>query len=147
MSLFQKCRRGEQPMRFQPFLWWTSPAILLEIYSSAVIEFNTLVLQQFTLLTGSWTRTDHTLGVDHTLPGDVVRAGSHRPSHPARSKSQVALRIHACRRWDHGCYPAVSCHPAERYLADNLPDQQFVCSWIMRGGKTGHISSLFIYHG
>src|SRR5918993_6108514 len=96
----------------------TFPPIFFHVHF-ILYEFNTLLLEQGTLSLRTWPLADLSLRVDDALPGHIIRAGSHRAAHPARTESLVAVKIHTYGWRDHQCDLPIACHLAAR----NLPDQ------------------------
>ncbi len=67
-------------------------------------------------------QADFTLCVDHTLPGNISRTGSHRTSHPAWSKSPEILRGHSQRQWQICCNLSIGGNFPNGYQTYDLPN-------------------------
>ncbi len=101
------------------------PVERLKIEPTVLVEGNTLIFKQSALQrrTDAVARTDTPFGVDHPVPGQVLRAPLERITNPPRSDARISRKIDAGWRRNHGRDSAIGHHATFRYLPHNFEDR------------------------
>src|SRR5574341_873195 len=123
-----------QSMGLAPLLGGASPTIYIQVHPTAVVKFHALVLKQLALALCSATgaQANLALRIDHALPGDIVRTGSHGATHPAGAPGGVIAGVHALGRGDEGSNLPVGGDLPFGDLADHLPNLAAILCLIRR---------------
>ena len=101
------------------------PIERLKIESAKLVEGNPLIFEQCALQrrAHSVAGADTPLGVDYSVPGQVLRALLERISNPTRSDPGICRKINPCRWRNQGSDSAVGHHAPFRYLLNNFEDR------------------------
>jgi len=101
------------------------PIERLKIEPAIPVEGNPFIFEQGALERGTYSvaGADTPLGVDYSVPGQVLRASFERISDPARSDAGISRKIDAIRWRNQGGDSAVGHYAPFRYLLNNFEDR------------------------
>ena len=101
------------------------PIERVKIEPAMLVEGNPFIFEQGALQRGthSVAGADTPLGVDYSVPGQVLRTSLERISYPTRSDAGISRKIDACRWRNQRSDSAVGHHAPFRYLLNNFEDR------------------------
>jgi len=101
------------------------PIECLKIEPAMLVEGNPFIFEQGALQrrAHSVAGTDTPLGIDYSVPGEVLRASLECISNPTRFDAGISRKIDARRRRNQGSDSAVGHHAPFRYLLNNFEDR------------------------
>ena len=110
------------------------PVERLKIEATARVERNTLIFEQGALEGRSHAvpTADPTLGVDHPVPGQLLRATPKGVSNPASSDACIGHKSDASWRWDQGRDSAIGHDATFGYLSYDFENRRAVGLAILR---------------
>ena len=110
------------------------PVERLKIEPTVLVEGNTLIFKQSALQrrTDAVARTDTPFGVDHPVPGQVLRAPLERITNPPRSDARISRKIDAGWRRNHGRDSAIGHDTTFRYLPYDFENRRAMGTAIYR---------------
>ncbi len=105
------------------------PIERIKIELAMLVEGNPFIFEQGALQrrAHSVARADTPLGVDYSVPGQVLRASLECISNPSCPDAGISRKIDACRWRNQGSDSTVGHHSPFRYLLHNVEDRFPVC--------------------